>query len=196
MRRSLLLASVAGLSALPLSAEAQTAFNWAGFYAGLHAGYLRGDVVVDEFGMPSATGTIEGGIFGGLAGFNAAASTGLVWSLEGDVGFGDLHGTGDSTTDVFTYDFDWNMHFRARAGVPVGNAGGLALAQLHVSETTTLGGLYTGGTIGGGVDFMLTPKIVGRFEGLRDIFQRQDYGDYSVDFSSWTARAALIFRLP
>ncbi len=208
MSRTLLFASAAAAAVLALQvspADAQTAFNWSGFYAGIHGGLLHGDVAIDDDGPVS--GTIQGGLFGGLAGINGALSPGLVWSLEGDVGFGDIHGTGvnplpDAVVDVFRYDFDWNAHIRFRAGVPVGNAlpfiaVGAALAQLHVSEYgPSLGGIYSGATIGAGVDFRLGPQLVGRVEGLYDRFSPVTYDDYTVNFSSWTARAALMWRLP
>jgi outer membrane immunogenic protein len=212
MSRALLLASAAvGVAMLPLgAAQAQTPFDWSGFYAGVHGGFLDGNVHATDESIP-AEGNLHGPVAGVLAGFNLPSSqlAPLVVGLEADIGFGDLRGSGVPAGDglisvFFNYDFDWDAHIRVRAGVPIGNAlafiaAGAAFAQLHVTEggiSVVRGGIYTGGSIGAGVDFRLGPKVIARVEGLADRYIRKEYDDYSVDFTAWTARAALIVRLP
>jgi outer membrane immunogenic protein len=227
MSRLVYLASAAlGAVMLPLGAaqaQAPAPFDWTGFYAGVHGGFLQGHVEISDEGI-IANGNLEGGIGGVLAGYNLrfAPLTPFIVGIEADVGFGNISGTGadggycppreeitlyvaeqDCVRSVYSYDFDWNAHLRVRTGIPVGNgflflAAGIAWAHLNVTSqyATELGGLYTGGTFGGGLDVRITPKVVGRIEALVDKFERKDYGDYSVDFSSWTARAALMVKLP
>ena len=212
MSRTLLLASAAvGVAMLPLgAAQAQTAFDWSGFYAGVHAGFLDGNVHVTDEGIP-VTGNLQGPIAGVLAGYNFPSSPfpQAVLGLEADVGFGDIHGTGsamdpDAISNVFRYDFDWDLHARFRFGWPTGTAmpfvaAGLAFAQLHVVEGgggPDLGGLYTGITLGAGVDLKIAPNMIARLEGLADHYLTKSYPDYSVNFSAWTVRGALIVRLP
>jgi opacity protein-like surface antigen len=210
MGRALLLASAAiGVAMLPLgAAQAQTAFDWSGLYVGVHGGFLDGSVHVSDEGIP-ASGNLQGPLAGILAGYNFPASpvAPAVVGVEADFGFGELNGTGsatDAVTGVFTYDFDWDAHARLRVGMPMGTAmpfvaGGIAFAALHISEggsVISAGGIYTGLTLGAGLDLKLAPNMIARIEGLADHYMRKTFDDYSVDFSAWTVRGAFIFRLP
>jgi outer membrane immunogenic protein len=213
MTRTLLLASAAiGTAMLSIgAAQAATPFDWSGFYAGIHAGDFHGMVHIDDNSLP-ALGTLDGFMGGLLLGYNlpSAPLGPLVLGVEADLGHGKLHGNGsmtDATSTFFTYDLDWDAHFRLRVGAPFGNilpfiAGGVALAGLQVTEhdliPVVIGNeTYVGGSIGVGIDAQLAPGLIGRIEGLYDKYATKHYDDgYSVDFSAWTARAALIVRLP
>jgi outer membrane immunogenic protein len=216
----LLLASAAiAASLLPLAgADAAdqlrpAAFDWSGFYAGVHAGLFNGKVQVTDEDVP-AFGNLHGPVTGLLFGYNAPYSplpAPWIGGFEADIGFGDFvgHGTSvcsDACQPVFTYDFDWDAHLRLRAGAPMGNvmpfiAAGLAVAQVQVIEnegsieTTLIGNRYFGATIGAGVDVRLNPGMSGRVEALYDKYLRKTYADYTVDLSAWTVRAALIWQL-
>jgi len=104
----------------------------------------------------------------------------------------------------YLYDLNWDAHFRLRAAVPMGQftpfvAAGLALADLNIQQGCGIrqeGGLFTGGTIGGGVDMKLMPNLAIRGEVLYDFYGRHDYNGFSADFNAWTTRAALIIKLP
>jgi outer membrane immunogenic protein len=205
-------AAALGVAMLPLGAadaadySAAPVFDWSGFYAGLHGGYLHGDIDIDDEGIP-VSGTISGFVGGALAGYNFATAPWL-WGVEADVGFGNPTGSGapsgqDAVLDLFSYDFHWNAHFRGRVGVPVGDgsvvpflAGGLALAGFDVIEEASLGGTYVGGTIGGGVDVAFSPTVFGRAEILYDAFGSKTYDDYTVNLSTFTARLAIAVKFP
>jgi outer membrane immunogenic protein len=212
MTRTLLLASVViSGTALPLggAAQAQTPFDWSGFYAGIHGGVLTGDVTVHEEFSPTQGGNISGTVVGGLAGYNFPTTSlpPIMFGVEADFGWANVHGQGgsqevDGCVD-YLYDLQWDAHFRVRAGVPMGNvtpflAGGLAVADLNITDACRQqdGGIYTGGTIGGGLDVKLGPSAILRGEVLYDFYGRKQYGDFSADFNAQTVRAALIWRLP
>jgi outer membrane immunogenic protein len=210
MRKTMWMASAAiGLAALPLgAADAQTPLDWSGGYLGLHAGYLWGDVDVSDGIYVGGGGAIHGPIAGALAGYNFPSTPlpPVVFGVEADFGLGNVTGTGipcEMCDEVatYTYDLEWDAHFRVRAGVPGGTvmpflAAGLALADLNVTSDEVFGGVFVGGTIGGGVDVKLGPRLIGRVEGLYDWYAHKDYDEYGVDFTAFTARAALILRLP
>jgi outer membrane immunogenic protein len=207
MRKTLLMASVAATAVLALAAAAEAApFDWSGFYAGAHLGYLFGDVSVTETGVRG--GNISGPIGGAIFGYNFAQSplSNVVFGLEADAGIAGVtgHGVGgtmDSCTD-YLYDLNWDAHFRARAGFPMGNtmpfvAAGLAVANLDISNACEdFGGTFTGGTIGGGVDFKVAPRTIARGEVLYDFYGSHQYEDFSASFNAWTVRAAVVLQLP
>jgi outer membrane immunogenic protein len=223
MTRTLLLASAAlGVAILPLGAANAadliapvTPFNWSGFYAGIHGGWLSGDVNVHEE-YEGGGGNISGPIFGLLAGVNFFYLPAAPWVLgvEADFGWADIHGSGvgDGGSDcspTYLYDLNWNGHARLRASYPMMGgatpfvAAGLAVADLNITDACyheQVGGLFVGGTIGAGVDihagqFNAPPNLMLRGEVLYDFYHTKHYEDYSVDFSSWTARLALIWLL-
>jgi outer membrane immunogenic protein len=202
---------------MPLgAAQAQAPFDWSGFYAGVHGGFLSGNATLTEFAGPVDTGPISGVVGGPLGGYNFAPGTffsaPVMFGVEGDFGFASVTGTGtsqitcpptcDGSVDLYHYDLNWDAHLRARAGAPIGNvmpfvAAGLALADLNVTEDVTfLGGLYTGWTVGTGVDVAFGSNMVGRAEVLYDSYGTKTYTDYSVNLTAWTGRVALIFKLP
>src|SRR5665213_1834422 len=131
MRNSLLATTAAlGIAMMPLgAAQAQTPFDWSGFYAGLHGGFLSGDVNVTGTPVGMFGGPISGLIGGPLAGYNFAPTTffsgPVVFGVEGDFGLTGATGTGtsqgtDASIDLY-YDLNGDAHLRARAGVPKGN---------------------------------------------------------------------------
>src|SRR6185312_58979 len=87
-------------------------------------------------------------------------------------------------------------------------AGGFAVADLDFTEgtvTTILvpaesnGGKYYGWSLGGGVEWGLTPNLVSRFEYFYDNYGHKDYvgalGDpYRVSLKGQTLRGALAWR--
>jgi outer membrane immunogenic protein len=207
-RASLLASAAVGCAMLSLgSAQAQAPFDWSGFYAGIHGGYLSGDVALDGYGLTRG-GPISGPAWGVLAGYNFAMSpiAGSVFGVEADVRKVDATGVGTSVDCAhdYLYDLSWDAHFRARLGFPQGNAmpfvaAGLALANLDITDACSLeqyGGLYTGGSVGAGLDLKLSPRAFGRVEALYDFYGSKTYEDFSADFHAWTFRAALAFMLP
>jgi outer membrane immunogenic protein len=219
--KKVLLTSVAalGVAILPLGAadaadySAAPVFNWSGFYAGLHGGFLNADVTITE--DITVAGTASGFIGGAYAGYNfpPMMAPNLVLGVEADVGFGDINKPAppilpDEADDVFGYNLDWNAHFRGRIGLPIGDgnimpfvAGGLALAGFHVrQETLPVGGTYVGGTIGAGVDVAFSPSLVGLAEVLWDCFADKTYtfgsDEYTAHLSTFTARIGIAYQFP
>jgi outer membrane immunogenic protein len=211
MSRILLLTSAAmGVAMLPLGAAQAAdqlrpaAFDWSGFYAGVHAGLLNGDVTVHE--EEATGGNISGSVLGVLAGTNFFYPPAAPWVLgiEADAGWADVHGRGipDVACD-YLYDLNWDAHLRLRASYPTGGvspffAAGLALADLSITDcgAAPKGGLFVGGTLGGGVDFNAGQKMTLRGEVLYDFYGRKQYTDFSADFTAWTARVAVLWRFP
>lgn len=197
-----------GSAAYAADVEAPAPYDWSGLYVGLHAGYLWGDVDVEEDDDPIATGgSIDGFVGGALAGFNFELDP-LVLGIEGDFGFTDVDGDGrvQPPEPDFSYDLNWNAHVRARAGFAFDRAlifvaGGLAIADLDIDEdqgATAIGDTYYGFTIGGGIDYAFTDELIGRIEYLHDDYGTKDYEeddeDYSADLTTDTVRAALIYK--
>jgi outer membrane immunogenic protein len=129
----------------------------------------------------------------------------------------------------YTYDLDWNARLRARAGFAVDRAllfvaGGLAVAEhtLGIEETgvaqiiicsdkcplapplvtESLGSdsqTHVGFTIGGGIEYALTDKVLLRAEYLYDNYGEANYEDeegneYDVDLTAQSVRAAVSFK--
>jgi outer membrane immunogenic protein len=195
-------------SAYAADIEAPAAYDWSGPYIGLHAGYLWGDVDVDEDEVPAASGgNIDGFVGGVLAGFNYQWDP-LVLGIEGDFGFTDVDGNGVAAPpdDDFSYELNWNAHVRGRLGFALDRilifaAGGLAIADLDIDQdepTQTKGTTYYGYSIGGGIDYALTDEIIVRAEYLHDEYDEEDYSengeDYTADLTTDTVRGALIWK--
>jgi hypothetical protein len=127
----------------------------------------------------------------------------LLFGIEADFGIAGAHADGLAGFDAlasYAYDLEWDAHFRVRAGMPSGNvmpffAAGLALAGLG-GDSGYPDAVLVGGTVGGGLDVRLGPSLVGRIEGLYDCYAGKDIDAFTLDFHAFTARAALILRLP
>lgn len=193
-------------SAIAADVEAPAPYDWSGLYLGLHAGYLWGDVDVEEEGEPGGGGgDIDGFVGGALAGFNYQLDP-LVLGIEGDFGFTDVDGDGVVALEPdYSYELNWNAHIRARAGFALDRAlifvaGGLAIADLDIDQEggDVPGGSYYGFSIGGGIDYAFTDELIGRIEYLHDDFGTKDYEeddeDYSADLKTDTVRGALIYK--
>jgi outer membrane immunogenic protein len=194
-------------------------FSWSGFYFGAHGGYLWGHTRVAEDGIvtePNAR--TNGGVAGLLAGFNWQMGTTVV-GFEADGGWTRAHGNGLRQT-VFElpneYKLNWTAHFRGRLGYASGDwlfflAGGLAVADFRFEQGATIiiinpipsnvvaGQVFTGGTIGVGMERAFTPNLLGRIEYLHDEFGRKTYvmgsESYTVRLSGDTVRGALAWKL-
>ena len=187
--------------------------DWTGAYVGAHAGYMTGTVDVEYEGIPGG-GRIDGFLAGLYAGYNLQ-SDGIVFGLEGDVGFGNVGGNGFTnppSTDDYTYDLNWNAHLRGRIGLPAGDAlfylaGGLAVAShtlgidynppvvMAVGEDTQV---HIGWTIGAGAELAVADNIALRAEYLYDDYGSRVYTDqqvppedYDVHLRAHTVRVGL-----
>jgi outer membrane immunogenic protein len=183
------------------------AYDWSGLYLGLHAGYLWGDVDIEEEGAPASSGgDIDGFVGGALAGFNVQFDP-VVLGIEADIGWTDADGDGTALPPEpdYSYELNWNAHVRGRAGFAFDRAlifvaGGLAIADLDIDqeEQEQEGGTYYGYSIGGGIDYAFTDTLIGRIEYLHDDFGDKDYTqndeEYTADFDTDTVRAAIIYK--
>ena len=196
------------LAAGPVAMAADVAdpvYDWSGIYAGVHAGYLWGDVDLTEDSQLVVSGeTFDGFVGGPLAGVNWQHDNWVI-GAEADFGWSTASGTGVVPLDSYAYDLDWNAHLRARAGFAADNillfvAGGLALAEFHVTEVggRPEGTTYAGFTIGGGVDYAASENLVLRVEYLHDEFGTESYLDgkdvYTADIATDTLRAVVSYK--
>jgi outer membrane immunogenic protein len=203
----------------PPPASAVPVYSWSGLYVGGHLGYLWGRTRVEEDGVVIEDNARTNGVVGGmLAGYNWQIGV-AVLGLEGDFGWSNAHGVGTlppipvTTRDPNRYDLRWTSHARGRIGYAFQNAlvfaaGGLAVADLNFTEgaITTIfvpaqssGGKYFGWSLGGGVEWGMTPNLVSRIEYFYDNYGHKDYigvlGDpYRVSLKGQTLRGALAWK--
>ena len=145
--------------------------NWAGFYAGLHAGYGWGH----SNWFSSASGANadmnpDGAVVGGQLGYNYQIQKFIV-GVETDIAWSGQKGsiTGTSCLTACETKNPWLGTTRARIGMPFGATGawlpyvtgGVAYGDVEVSD----GGLTRkstrwGWTVGGGLEMMFAPGLV------------------------------------
>jgi outer membrane immunogenic protein len=214
------LASVASAADLPVKAPVKNVapltptYNWGGFYAGAHVGYLWGSSTVIDNGVVAEANAPTNGIVGGVLGGYNWQQGAFVFGVEGDFGWSNAHGNGapaPPTTESYLYDVKWTSHVRGRAGYATGPwllfaAGGLALADFNLTmlesgmNNCSWGGTYAGWSIGGGADYAFSNRISGRVEYLYDDFGKKTYvvgvnDSYEARLTSSTVRAALVIKL-
>jgi len=193
------------------AAKASPTYNWGGFYAGAHVGYLWSSTQVQDTGVVVEPNAATNGIVGGgLAGYNYQIGE-VVIGLEGDFGWSNAHGTGFAVP-VFSpnqYDLTWTGHVRGRLGYAPSQgpwllyvAGGLAIARFTFTDGETMDKIsstYTGGSFGGGVEYGFTNMIIGRAEFLYDNYRMASslivLHDYTAKLqNASTARGAITFK--
>lgn len=161
------------------------AYNWSGFYIGVHAGYAWGeltsanDATIDH--EPS------GGLFGGQIGYNWQSGQ-FVFGVEADLAYSTVKGEDTTTFGAFTIIGDHDMKYlgtaRLRAGlahdrllfyVTGGFAWSKVVGRLNVvgviTDSDTLN--LTGWTAGGGIEYALTQNFTVRVEYLYVDFQKE-----------------------
>jgi outer membrane immunogenic protein len=185
--------------------------TWAGFYLGVNGGYGWGggaDTFTD--GVDTFTrAKPEGGFGGGQIGYNFQSGS-FVYGVETDFQGGDI--TGSVTGDGYTSRerMDWFGTARGRLGLSFGQTlvygtGGFAYGD--VKQHAVVGpnafdnvGTRTGYTVGGGLEFKLTPAW-----SLKAEYQYLDFGSEKLsdgagnltndlDTNFHTARIGLNYR--
>ncbi len=192
------------------------AYDWSGFYIGAHVGYLWGRTRVVEDGILAEPGARTNGVVGGvLTGYNLQRGP-LVIGIEGDFGWTNARGFGDCVIIPIPvipaapniYDLKWTSHIVGRAGYGSGAwllfiTGGLAIADFNFREgdspATVVGGIYTGYSVGGGVEYAFSRNLLGRLQYIYDDFGSKNYvssdgGLYRVSLTSQTFRGALSWK--
>ena len=158
-------ASVASAADMPVKAPAYQAisYNWTGFYVGAHAGYGWGDYLIDNLGAgPTYTFNHRGFIGGGQIGYNYQAGN-IVWGLEVDGSYKDLHGDdGGFFGSVDAIRSRWGGTARGRVGVAVKGpllvyaTGGVAWLNYRYSSTSpavSWNNTDIGWVVGGGAEY-------------------------------------------
>jgi outer membrane immunogenic protein len=176
------------------------AFSWTGIYLGAQGGFAWSDVEFDD-GLIHASWTQDGWFGGGYIGFNWQLNS-LVVGLEGDVNGADIDGTSNA---AFRSDIDSFASARGRIGLAADRVlffvtGGWAWADanvtdlaLSISEDTTL----QGWTLGGGIEFAFTDRVIGRIEGRHYEFDSENLtalgGSFDADLNTVSAGLAVKF---
>jgi outer membrane immunogenic protein len=205
------------VKARPYVAPVAPIYNWGGFYAGGHIGYLWGRTRVEEDGVLTEPHAKTNGVVGGVLGGYNFQSGPWVFGVEADFGWSNARGHGGGNDLVVTelpntYKIRWTTHGRGRLGFAVDRslwfvAGGVAVADFNFIEggdiTTsnrTDGAKFVGGSIGGGVEHAFTDLVRGRLEYLYDDFGHKTYVNaegetYRVGLKGQTVRGALVIKL-
>ena len=170
---------------------------WQGLYGGVHLGW--GD-----------SGDADGITGGAQLGYNWQAGQ-IVYGLETDISASDI-GVDERVCVAFVGcargegSIDWMGTIRGRVGYATSNvlwfvAGGLALADFDYTEAfggITQGSVFTGWTLGAGVDIAINPSWIARVEYLYDDFGDKTFfinGDpYRVKLTGDTVRGALMYK--
>jgi outer membrane immunogenic protein len=179
----LLPASAADIPAAPPPPPPPPLFTWAGLYLGAQIGYGWGTDTVTQHPFGFGTNfTPNGVVGGGYAGYNFQFNQ-LVLGLEGDV-----EGTGISRTfspggPVYNTSIPAQGSIRARLGVAFDRVllyatGGAEFAGFR----TTVSGIFsdqssqtrTGWTVGGGLEYAITPNWL-----LRAEYRYADFGSFT-----------------
>ncbi|ODT08381.1 MAG: hypothetical protein ABS35_44355 [Kaistia sp. SCN 65-12] len=145
-------ANAADLAPVPVI-EAPPPFSWAGFYAGVHAGYAWGDEDDNQsnlFGEPEPQLDIADsfnmdGFIGGVHGGYNWQMNQFVFGVEGDIDYTNIKGSegyagyvpnlfGDYVEGSLELESNWQASLRLRAGYAVDNflmyaTGGVAFAD-------------------------------------------------------------------
>ncbi|MEP6838700.1 MAG: outer membrane beta-barrel protein [Bradyrhizobium sp.] len=198
------------------------AYNWSGFYAGAHAGYVWGRSRVFDNGVLTESGAPKDGFVGGLlAGYNQQMGP-FVLGLEGDFGWANAKGHGTIAdpppapaplpTGPNTYRLMWDSHLVGKAGFTSDRwllfaTGGIAIAGFSFQEGVPPGepaanripATYVGFSVGGGVEYAFTQNLLGRLQYIYDdfggkSFTAADGGTYRVNLTSQTLRGGLSWK--
>jgi outer membrane immunogenic protein len=166
-----------GLSFTSPGSAAPTA--WTGIYLGLNGGYSFGasDWSDSVTGTSSGTFPVTGFVFGGTAGANYQIGA-LVFGVEGDVAWSDVHGAGTFTAAALCAggcltSNSWLATVRGRLGYAFGSVlvygtGGMAFGDVRAnfSNDPISAATETGWTAGAGIEFAFAPNWTGKVEYL------------------------------
>jgi outer membrane immunogenic protein len=185
--------------------------TWTGFYVGAHVGWGGGDADVDipAYPFPKHSQDGDGVVGGGHIGYNYQVNR-FVLGVEGDFSGSDVksdHLSGNGGTELYKIDENWRASVRGRLGYAFdrtliyATAGG-AWANIDTQYVPLAGGVknatLNGWTAGGGVEYQLTPKWIGRVEYLFADYDRQRFvhlGPSFVDYQTNEVRAGISYKI-
>ena len=131
-------------------------YLWTGLYAGVHAGYGWADGYLWDgagvYGSPEADGFLGGATLG----YNFQSGN-IVWGVETDFSFADIHGSDGATSASL----DWLWTIRGRVGIDMNGwmpyiTGGYAMADVGARDILgSASDTVSGWTIGGGLEVKL-----------------------------------------
>jgi outer membrane immunogenic protein len=165
---------------------AVAAYNWSGFYVGVHAGYAWGELTssanVDVDHEPT------GGLFGGQIGYNWQSGQ-VVFGVEADLAYSTVKGDDSGVVPgPFTFNAESKMKYlgtvRGRLGLAQDRVlfyvtGGFAWSKVDATMTVVNAGTgsdtlnLTGWTAGGGIEYALTQNFTIRAEYLYVDFSKE-----------------------
>lgn len=180
-------------------------FSWTGSYVGVQAGYLSGEgcYCIAIFPGSEANGDIGGMLGGVYAGHNRQFFSNLVLGVDFDLGG---YGVDDFVqfahptyppSSGLNYRLKWGGAARLRVGYATDRwlpyvAGGAAFAKAEFADlynATTLEKNelnLKGWTLGAGIDFALTDKMI-----LRADYRYTDFGDFKFDRGLQTSTGSI-----
>jgi outer membrane immunogenic protein len=203
-------AVTAVVAVMGMSSEARAQNSEGGsVYIGITGGYAFGDAEVNgmlrrDHAAPSelvseeGKSDLDGGMIGGLVGFDYSMGNGIVIGAVGDLSWLNASGNADVEPEIINsmgsdYSVDTSLNWlgtvRGRVGFELGNAliygtGGVAFggveSDLQVDGSGTIGSdssTQVGWTAGAGISFMATESVM---LGLEYLYV--DLGDDSYDF--------------
>lgn len=195
------------------AADESGARNWTGFYIGVTGGYGFGKSDIDAKLLSDSAnpmsqrvsedgkGDLDGGMVGGLVGYDQDLGNGLVIGVLGDLSWSGIGGNVDvdpGFTGVTGSNYDMNSDVswlgtvRGRIGYAFGDAliyatGGLAFGGVETSlhdadygHIASDNNVQLGWTVGGGLNYMATDNVMLGIEYLY-----VDLGKASYDFGSY-----------
>ncbi|BCP51445.1 porin [Kaistia sp. 32K] len=193
----------------PVAAAAPAAFNWTGFYLGVHAGaaITKGDYTVNGFDIGSESNT---GFIGGVqAGYNYQIDN-IVIGAQTDLAYTSAK-IGDSYLGYSADNkLDWLGTTTARVGYAFDNflvygKGGVAYGESKIDANTPVGSFdeskwHVGWTAGVGAEYAFTQNITGLVEynyvdlGSKTYFENVVGGGVKADLTSNVIKAGLNYK--
>jgi outer membrane immunogenic protein len=145
-------------------------YNWSGFYIGGHAGYGWGRETITD-NITGVTGKTDpsGFIGGAQVGYNWQVSQ-WVFGIEGDWSWTNNDGSAAIPGAIVKSEYNWYSTLTGRVGYAVDNwlwyvKGGAAWADADYSiGGVKVGDSRSGWTVGGGLEYGLTPNWSAKIE--------------------------------
>lgn len=176
-------------------------FTWTGLYAGVSGGYIGER---SKMSGAAANGLdADGALLGGDIGYNWQTGA-LVFGLETDLAYSTAKGSATVGITTQSSKIDALGTVRGRVGYAVDRAlfyvtGGLAYGDARDRATTaasyaSVSAWRTGWTLGGGIEYAVTPNWTVRAEGLYVDLGSQSVGTYKFKDTAVVARVGVNYR--